>query len=153
MAKIEGLQKVVDALRARAAKARQDDRVSVAVGYTAAYALWIHERREMRWRGFPRDRSVRRGTGENSAIAFTGYSASERKGVFWGPHGRAGYLLDVAREMNHQLGAMVVTALQKKKTMAQALVTAGLALQRESQKNVPVEFGFLRASAFTALEK
>ena len=43
-------------------------------------------------------------------------------------------------------------ALRAKKTMAQALVLAGLRLQRESQLLCPVDLGNLKASAFTRLE-
>lgn len=38
---------------------------------------------------------------------------------------------------------------KKSKGIGQALKKAGLYIQRESQKRVPVEFGFLKASAFT----
>lgn len=46
MAKILGLEKLIAQLRQRAAKARKDvDGVSVSVGYTANYALVVHENR------------------------------------------------------------------------------------------------------------
>lgn len=41
--RVEGIQSVVRALRARAAAANQDRDASVIVGYTAAYAVYVHE--------------------------------------------------------------------------------------------------------------
>jgi hypothetical protein len=46
MAKVEGLVKVVAALRAKAAKANRDSNPSVTVGYTAEYAIYVHENLE-----------------------------------------------------------------------------------------------------------
>ena len=150
MASVGGVKRLVDQLRARAAKVASDS-ASVAVGYTASYALPVHENRQMKWRGLPRDRSVRlHGSGK---FVTTGHEpAKKAPGLFWGPAGRAGYLLDVAREMQRELAETVRDMLQRGKTLAQALLVAGLKLQAESQKNVPVETGNLRASAFTRLE-
>jgi len=46
MAKIQNLQAVVSALRSKAAKSIKDDNVSVVVGFTAAYAVYVHENLE-----------------------------------------------------------------------------------------------------------
>jgi hypothetical protein len=46
MATIEKLQKVVAILRERAARAKEDGNASVLVGYTQAYALFVHENLE-----------------------------------------------------------------------------------------------------------
>lgn len=46
MAKIENVKKVIAALRARAAKAMKDTNVSVVVGYTQSYAIYVHENLE-----------------------------------------------------------------------------------------------------------
>lgn len=132
MAEVQGLNKLIEQLKAKAATATQAAESDVVVGYTAQYALYVHENRQMKWRGLPR----RSGTG-----------------VYWGPKGRAGFLLDVAREMERELAEIVIKVLREGKTALQAFLVAGLRLQRESQKNVPVEYGNLRASAFTRLEK
>ena len=42
--------------------------------------------------------------------------------------------------------------MRLKRTPAQALLAAGLRLQRESQARVPVDSGNLKASAYTRLE-
>lgn len=48
MAKIENLEAVISSLRARAAKSIKDDNVSVVVGFTAAYSIYVHENLEAR---------------------------------------------------------------------------------------------------------
>ena len=151
VAKVEGVERVLAKLR-HLAKAYADSpnkvQDAVIVGYTAAYALYVHENREMKWRGFPRDRSIRK----EGDIARTGYSAGSGKGLFWGPQGRAGFLLDVARELSRELGEIVAKGLKRGLKMVDALLLAGLRLQRESQLNVPVDTGNLKASAFTRVE-
>lgn len=153
MANVEGFVKLAAQLSGYRAKMSSSPQVSVLVGYTAKYALFVHENVEMKWRGFPRDRSIRKGRGDD--IAYTGYSASKRKGLFWGPHGQAKFLEAPARTLDSsgELGRIVLEALLKKKNIGQALLLAGLRIQRESQKLVPIEFGLLRASAFTVLEQ
>jgi hypothetical protein len=131
MARIEGLEKVIAAMRKKAASVNKSTNVSVVVGYTAAHALWVHESREPKHAGEPRRSGL---------------------GNYWGPHGRPGFLLDVMREMMTDLRDIIVRSLKAGQTMAQSLLMAGLRLQRESQRNVPVEYGNLRASAFTRLE-
>jgi hypothetical protein len=46
MAKVEGLDKLVAKLRDKAAKSIKDDNCSVTVGYSAGYALFVHENLE-----------------------------------------------------------------------------------------------------------
>lgn len=146
---IKNLQSLTKKFKDMAAKARKDGEATVAVGYTANYALWVHENIEMKWRGFPRDRSIRK----DGTIAETGHTATGRwRGLFWGPHGHAKFLEQPARQLTGVLSDIVAKAMQEKKTMAQALLLAGLRLQRESQELVPVDTGNLRASAFTRLE-
>ena len=144
--KVEGVQKLIARLKLEAAN--RGASADVVVGYTSKYALWVHENRAMKWRGFPRDRSVRK----EGSLAITGFSGSKKKGLFWGPRGRAGFLLDVMREMKDELFRIILTACQKKVKFGKALLLAGLRLQRESQLNVPVDLGTLRASAFVRLE-
>lgn len=131
MAQIEGLKKVIAAMRAKAAKMKQDADVSVAVGYTSKYALYVHENVEMKWRGLTRRSGI---------------------GVYWGPTGEAKFLEGPFRREATKYASIVRNAIMGGKTMAQALLMAGLQLQRDSQMLVPVEYGFLRASAFTRLE-
>lgn len=130
MAEVQRLEAVVRALRDRAA--RHAERASVVVGYTAAYALFVHENMEMKLEGQPRPSGL---------------------GVYWGPEGAGPKFLEgPARENRDVLAEIVKTAIRQGKTEAQALLLAGLRLQRESQLRVPVEFGNLKNSAFTRLE-
>lgn len=117
MAELLGFQKVVAQLQKRAARARQDNKVSVVVGYTAAYALYVHEDRQA-----------------------------------YHEVGKAGFLLDPARRLANDVARIVRDALTRGLTTAQALLLGGLFLQRESQREVPVDTGNLRGSAFTRLE-
>ena len=164
MAKIENLEILIDKLRERRAKARDDEATGV-VGYTAKTALWVHENREMKLKGKPRPGKASGGEGKLKtdkqrkwfwAAVSRGEIADPRGsglGVYWGPHGRAGFLLDVAREMQVELKRVIITAMKSGVDLGKAILLACLRLQRESMKNVPVEYGNLRASAFTRLER
>lgn len=68
------------------------------------------------------------------------------------PVGQAKFLEQPARENGHRYAQIAADQLRKKRTMAQSLLVAGLALQADSQRLVPVDTGSLRASAFTRLE-
>ena len=143
MAKVEGLTKLVAELRKRAAKVKQDGEPSVLVGYTASYALYVHEAVGMKLQGLPRSPETDKKGNPKPA-----------RGYYWSPLGRAQakFLEEPARTLQPELAQIVRIALLKGKTMAQALLLAGLRLQRESQLLVPVDTGNLKASAFTRLE-
>lgn len=66
--------------------------------------------------------------------------------------GRAGFLLDVARELEGVLAKIVRDALKAGKGLRVAVTLASLKLQRESQRACPVDTGALRNSAFTRVE-
>lgn len=132
---IKGLESLVGKLQARAAKAAGDSG-SVVVGYTAAYAIYVHEMREPKTlgQGVPRPSGL---------------------GVYWGPSQTGPkFLENPAREMNNDgtFARLIVKAVKAGQTMLQGLMVCGLRLQRESQLRVPVEYGILRASAFTRVE-
>jgi len=92
---------------------------AVIVGYTAQYAIYVHENLE----------------------------ANHPNG------GQAKYLEQPAREMQAELAQIVKDRLNRGQTLEQALYVAGLKLQGESQKLVPVDTGNLRASAFTRIKE
>ncbi len=118
MAKVENVEKVIAMLKQRAAMYGTQPDVSVLVGYTQAYAIFVHENLE--------------------AIH---------------PVGQAKYLEQPARELAGVLAQIVVDACKKGKTLTQALLLAGLRLQRESQKLCPVDTSALKNSAFTRVDK
>jgi predicted cobalt transporter CbtA len=132
MAELKKFKELTVTLQRMAAKTRKDTKASVLVGYTASYALFVHENVEMKLYGQKRRKPS--------------------KGFYWGPAGQAKFLEQPARMLQPELSKIVATALQKGSTMAQALVLAGLRLQRESQKLVPIDTGNLKNSAFTRLE-
>ena len=68
------------------------------------------------------------------------------------PVGQAKFLEQPARQLHDVLAEVAVAQLKAGRTLAQALVAAGLRLQRESQKLCPVLTGVLKNSAFTRLE-
>ena len=120
LAKLEGMKSLLAKLKARRRDARRDNDASVAVGYTAEYAIYVHE-----------DMKARHRAGQ-----------------------KAKYLEDPARRMSNDgtLAGIVQTAVRRGVPLLQALYLAGLRLQRESQKEVPVDTGNLRGSAFTRKE-
>lgn len=109
-------------------------KVTVVTGYDTAYAVYVHENIEMKWKGKPRRKPA--------------------KGNYWDPKGEAKFLEKPAREManNGEFQRIIVAALQGGATLEEALLLAGLRLQRESQLRVPVDTGALKNSAFTVVE-
>lgn len=155
--------KGVDAvLKKLAIKAGQNKSVTVVVGYTADYALGVHENIEMRGKGLPR----------SGGVKFAGYDTSGRrmvriiqgghggtasgtgKGFFWDPQGQAQakFLEQPAREKRREIVNIIREIVTNTGMWDEALVFAGLFLQRESQLLVPIDTGHLKASAFTKKE-
>lgn len=118
MAELEGASRLRDKLAKLATRfGFKDDRPAVVVGYSQAYALWVHENLE--------------------AVHKVG---------------QAKFLEEPFRRMRDELGGLIRADLRRGLTIQQALLRAGLYLQRESQRLCPVDTGALRASAFTRLE-
>ncbi len=136
--KIEKLKAVLDALQKRINEAKKASDTSAITGFTANYALYVHENLEMRLKGLPRP---------------THGGAS--RGYYWDPQGQAGpkFLEGPARELKDEVAKIVSEALKNGATLAQALVMGCLRIQREAMQRCPVDTGFLKASAFTRLEE
>lgn len=137
MPKVEGLKDVQKALSKiiRAKIGLSDSQPSVIVGYTAKYALFVHENIEMKGQGLPR-------------------RGPKAKGNYWDPQGRAQakFLEAPARQNRKVYAAIIVQAVKRGSTVLMALYLAGLRLQRDSMLLVPVDTGNLKASAFTMRE-
>ena len=129
----KGIKSFFGKLKRLADTARKEAAPKVIVGYTAAYAIYVHENLEMKLKGKPRPK---------------------KRGKYWDPQGRAQakFLEQPANELQPELGRIIETAMRNGATMPQALLMAGLRLQRESQQLVPVDTGNLKASAFTRKE-
>ena len=115
MAKIDNMTSLLSKLKKLESK---HGKPSVIVGYSTAYAVFVHENLEAKH-----------------------------------PVGEAKFLEKPARLLRPELSDIVNQAMRKGKTLAQALLLAGLRLQRESQMLVPVDTGTLRNSAFTRMEQ
>ena len=107
---------------------------SVIVGYTANYAMPVHEMipTEPQW----------------------GRARASGKGHYWDPSGRGQpkFLEQPLREMQTELVTIVQDVYEKTDNLMSGLFIAGLRLQRESQRRVPVDTGNLKSSAFTRKE-
>lgn len=127
--KISGVQKVIGKLQARA-KAAGRSNVTVAVGFAASYALFVHEKVGMKLAGQPR---------------------SSGRGFYWDPQGQAQakFLEEPARTLQPEFRRILKMNMARGVTLSQALLIIGLRLQREAQLKVPVDTGMLKASAFT----
>jgi len=135
-----GLQKLLAKFKQLAEAARRQGIKSVAVGYSAPYALYVHENREiwppgMRLKGKPRPSG---------------------KGRYWDPqnYARPKFLEEPARQLESsgELARVIRKVTQQTGDMTMGMLAAGLRIQHESQRYVPVENGVLLASAFTKLD-
>lgn len=134
MAQVERIREVMEAIKKQSPRLLgSSDKPSVIVGYTASYALYVHENLEMKWKGMPRHNG---------------------KGNYWDPQGRgqSKFLEQPARELGRTFAATLKRLMNGGKTLAQALKIIGLNLQRSSQLLCPVDTGNLKASAFTREE-
>ncbi len=135
MARILNSKRLQQKLKALRLKSRKKNNGSVIVGYTAAYAVYVHENIEMKLKGQKR-------TGKDS------------KGKYWDPQGRgqSKFLEQPFREKSKEIAKIAQKVAEATGSIVEGLVVGGLFLQRESQKLVPVDTGNLKGSAFTRKE-
>jgi len=135
---IENHKRLKDRLRkAKEKYIPRGNTVSVSVGYRGIkYALYVHESVEMKLKGLPR-------------------RGKDHKGRHWDPQSRAQakFLEQPFRDRVDELEKIIVVNLKATGDMEMSLFAAGEILQGWSQKLAPVEFGFLKASAFTEVDK
>ena len=187
--------------RLRLESEQTDGIVRIGVGFSANSALFLHEKKEMKWKGLPRGSmggyTIKRKVDNEAsilkgAIRFAKANAKYRtakqreqaadpiqkelkkqiksrrvvnikgvihRGYYWDPQGKAQpqFLVGPFREMRGELVEIIKAVAGKRqkftrgrdRSLAMGLYAAGLRLQREAQQRVPVEFGFLKASAWT----
>jgi len=132
---IEGLDNLKRNLDRLATKAKVDAAQSVVVGYRGvAYAVYVHENMEMKLKGQPRP---------------------SKRGRYWDPPGSGPkFLENPAREMSNsgEISRIASRVYKATGSVIDGLVAAGLRIQAESQRRVPVEYGTLKGSAFTTKE-
>lgn len=157
-----GADNVVKKLEWLQKQSRRHNDVGVIVGYTAAYALHVHENVEMKWKGLPRD--PRKWSFHPTTGRQIKHQKNPRKrqvspkGKYWDPQatGSAKFLEAPFRVMKDQLYDTIfkttkALGIAKGNGLDIGLMKAGLLLQRTSQLLVPVDLGNLKASAFTRL--
>lgn len=129
---IKGLKKYKAQLKDKIKQREAEARRSVAVGYTANYALYVHENVQMRLAGKPRPNN---------------------RGSYWDPQGKAGprFLTGALRDNLPELRLTLNRVVKQTGSVTKGILAAGLLLQRKSQERVPVDTGNLRSSAFTRL--
>lgn len=137
MPRVEGIEAVQKALSAeiRVKLGLGNKQPSAIAGYTAAYAIHVHENVEMKLKGVPRS------TWDKT-----------KKGVFWGPNGQAKFLEQPARELGPELARIIRTAVKNGAPLGAGLLMAALRLLRESQEKVPIDTGNLKNSGFARKE-
>lgn len=157
---LNGVKGVLDKMQALTAKLSTDGNPHVIVGFTASYAMAVHERLGptlMKWKGFSRDPRIRRiEMGGDPDKARPRPRKREPHGMFWDPQDKAGpkFLEAPAQQLRDEgeFTRIIMTALKSNQTVAQAMLQCGLRLQREAMLRVPVDTGNLKGSAFTRLE-
>lgn len=111
-----------------------DREVIADVGYTAPYALAVHENVEMKWRGRPR---------------------KSGRGSYWDPPGRgqAKYLEGPARRYKKVIMSIIKDGLNRGLTLVKAVYLGAQRLFRESQAVVPVHTGYLKSTGYVSVKE
>jgi hypothetical protein len=160
----------IDRIHATLSKriASTQGRPSVIVGYTANYALYVHEDLTARHGAAynaayitQEERVITRGKNKGNTKVVDVWTAEARQRGYHknelgeeitartrGENQTAKYLEKPAREFKTELGVIAQKTLQARGSVRDALVMAGLRLMRESQLIVPVDTGNLKNSAF-----
>lgn len=131
MARVDA-SKVIAMLKLKLKKAEADDKAKVAVGFTAAYALYVHEMIGPTYV----TKQLRR---------------KNKQGHIPWQVGGPKFLEGPFRRLQKELVTIISKAYKAGATLRDALMLAGLRLQRESQLACPVDTGNLKNSAFTRI--
>lgn len=115
----------------------------VEVGYTASYAVQVHEA-ERGKKNPPRTDAQRK-------AMFAKMRENEERGHVPWAAGQPKFLEQPFREMSGELVSITGKAIRAGAPLQKALLVAGLRLQGASQKLVPVDLGNLKGSAFTRM--
>ena len=138
--RVERVEQVIAELVRRREQSKHENDVSVIVGYTANYALHVHEMVDEQ--GEPR---------EGEGIP----RKAPHKGHYWDPQGQAQskFLEQPYRENYDLLYDTAVQETKRTRSLQLGLKAAGLDLMALSLELVPVDIGDLHASAFTRVER
>jgi hypothetical protein len=159
--RIEGLEN----LQRRLEKLKVDAKnVSVIVGYTAGYAIYVHENLEARhgaaWNaayitqkmGVDKKGNAKVTYGWTAEAVAKGYhlkaDGTAKKPTPKNPNQQAKYLEQPARMYAREIGDIVIDGVKRGLTLLKALKLGGLFLQRMSMEIVPMDTGHLKTTAF-----
>lgn len=131
-ARVYGTKKLQAVLSAKMREMQKTAASRVVVGYSAPYAMYVHEAVGMVLQGLPRPSGI---------------------GNYWDPNGQAKFLEEPTRLYAKDMGAFICRLMRQRSTLLLALLKAGQILLRESKKLVPVEYGDLKASGYVRIEE
>ena len=146
MPQIQGMKQLLRSLEKLERDSKRKDNGDVIVGYAASYAMRVHEDAKAEARRRLIVKKFRKNTAKNKGKKRTLVKVSGQRKPQWK------FLEQPARELKGEMALIVVRAVKAGVPLVKALLIAGLRLQRESQKLVPVDTGNLRGSAFTEKE-
>lgn len=127
---VKGLQAV---LTAKMRETQKKASGSVTVGYSAPYAMFVHEAVGMVLQGLPRPSGI---------------------GNYWDPSGaQAKFLEQPTRQYAKDIGSYICRQMRGGSKLIDALAGAARILLRESKKLVPVETGVLKASGYVHIKE
>lgn len=126
-------KKLEATFKALSKKAQNDASQRIVVGYSAPYAMYVHEAVGMVLQGLPR---------------------ASGHGHYWDPQGQAQakFLEQPSRQYAKSIGEYITAQVRKKIPLVDALLSAGKILLKESQRLVPVDTGRLKASGFVKIK-
>lgn len=113
-------------------RSRAETRNIVVVGFRAPYALPVHEKVEMKWRGLPRKSGI---------------------GVYWGPSGKAKFLEETATTHRAAIAARIAQVTKNTHSLKRGMYSGGVLLRELTLPFVPVEYGVLRASVYVEVRQ
>lgn len=132
-ARVSGTGKLQANLTAKMRETQKQASGRIVVGYSAPYAMFVHEAVGMVLQGLPRPSGI---------------------GNYWDPSGaRAKFLEEPTRLYSKDMGAFICRQMRGGSKLVPALLKAGQMLLRESRKLVPVETGKLKASGYVHIKE
>ena len=131
-ARVSGVKKLQTTLTAKMRETQKQASGRVVVGYSAPYAMFVHESVGMVLQGLPRPSGI---------------------GNYWDPNGQAKFLEQPTRQYAKDMGVFIRREMRGGSKLIDAMVGAARILLRESKKLVPVEYGDLKASGFVHIKE
>lgn len=120
-------------LKAEIAKAEKDgETAKLRTGFRAPYAIYVHEKVEMKWKDIPRASGISK---------------------YWrakgGRYGTAKYLEHPARAYRQEFSRIIVKSMKNGSSLTRAITIAMINLRQKARYIVPYEYGDLHQSAYT----